>query len=73
MKAFLSNYLEEVLYLSGCLLIVLATALLSVIAALYVVGVMLIIAGVLAGLLDAKVKFGRGPTPDHSPDPVRIV
>jgi hypothetical protein len=64
------KYLEEVLYLSGCLLIVAATALLSWIAALYVVGVMLILAGVLVGLLQAHVKFGRPTVQVESRDSI---
>jgi hypothetical protein len=69
-KSFFGKYLEEVLYLSGCLLIVAATALLSWIAALYVVGVMLILAGVLVGLLQAHVKFGRPTVQVESRDSI---
>jgi hypothetical protein len=50
MKQFLANHLDDLLILTGCGLIVYATSILSIIAAYFVTGVMLIGLGVLVGL-----------------------
>jgi hypothetical protein len=50
MKTFLQKHLDDLLILAGCGLIVYTTALLSVIAAMYTAGGMLIALGVLIGL-----------------------
>lgn len=52
----MKKYLDDLLVLCGCLLILAATYLLCPIAALYVAGVMLIIAGVITGLGDFHVR-----------------
>ncbi len=43
---FLSAIIDDLLYLAGCGLIIFATAMLSIVAALYVAGVFCIAAGV---------------------------
>lgn len=45
----MKKYLNDIFILSGCALVILATALLSGIAALYVTGGMLICAGIFLG------------------------
>lgn len=46
----MKKYLDDILYVCGCGLIIYATYLLSFIAALYVGGGLLIVAGVLVSL-----------------------
>ena len=58
-KKLLSNY-YLVMQIVGCLLIVLATALLSVVAAIYVAGGLLLVWGILDEFGEAAVKKVTG-------------
>lgn len=50
MITFFKRHLDDILILAGCALIVYATMLLSLIAALYVGGICLVVFGILVGL-----------------------
>lgn len=50
MKAFLQKHLSDVLILMGCGLLIYATWLLSLVAAIFTTGGILIILGILIGL-----------------------
>jgi uncharacterized membrane protein SirB2 len=51
---FLSAIIDDLLYLAGCGLIIYATAILSIVAALYVAGGLCIVGGVLIGFSRLK-------------------
>jgi hypothetical protein len=50
-KTFLTKHLDDCLIAAGCVVLLIATGLLHYIAALYLLGIMLIGGGVLAGYL----------------------
>ena len=50
MKTFLQKHLDDVLIVGGCGLLVVATALVSLIGAMYMAGGLMIILGVLVGM-----------------------
>jgi uncharacterized membrane protein len=54
MKAFLHKHMDDVLVVSGATLIVVATAVLSFVAALYVAGACMVVFGVLIGMGQGK-------------------
>jgi Flp pilus assembly protein protease CpaA len=54
LKTFLQKHLDDVLTISGAGLVIGATAALSVVAAVYVAGAFLILAGVLIGIGNAR-------------------
>ncbi|MBI4928322.1 MAG: hypothetical protein HY835_11190 [Anaerolineae bacterium] len=66
MKTFLRKHLDDVLTVSGAGLVIGATAALSVVAAVYVAGAFLILAGVLIGIGNARaVKQTAEVMDDH--------